>query len=494
MLALRLVRAGVRVRVVDAAAEPGTTSRALVVHARTLEFYRQMGLADAFLEQGLRFTAANLWVRGRRVAHVALGEMGRGLSPFPFMTVCAQEVHERFLVGELERHGVQVERGTELVGFEQGPDRVQARLRTTDGTERRCEASYLAGCDGAHSTVRDLLATGFPGGTYSRFFYVADVEASGPMMNDELHVALDEADFLAIFPLKGAHTGRLVGTIQEEGESEREKLRFEDVGGQVAERMRIDVRHVNWFSTYRVHHRVASHFRHGRVFLLGDAAHIHSPVGGQGLNTGLGDAVNLAWKLADVLEGRAAETLLDSYEPERIAFARRLIATTDRAFTIATSSGPFARFVRLRVVPRILPRLVRIERVRRFMFRVLSQIAISYRASGWSRQGKLERGDRLPWVELDSASGPPDNFATLDGRTWQVHVYGEPGPGLADACQRLDLSLHVFAWRPAMRAVGLVRDALVLVRPDGHVWLVGSAQDAGALVREVETIRGARAA
>src|SRR5712691_3029106 len=203
VLALRLARPGVRVRIVDAAAEPGTTSRPLVVHARTLEFYRQMGLAEKFLELGLRFAAVNLWVRRRQVGHVAFGEIGRGVSFFPYMTVVSQERHERFLVEQLDRTGIRVERRTELLDFESSPDSVRARLKGPDGSEEMCEASYLAGCDGAHSRVREVLGTGFPGGTYSHVFYVADVEATGAVMNSELHVALDDADFLGIFPLKG---------------------------------------------------------------------------------------------------------------------------------------------------------------------------------------------------------------------------------------------------------------------------------------------------
>ncbi len=488
VLALRLARSGVRFRIVDAAAEPGTTSRALVVHARTLEFYRQMGLAEAFLEEGLPFRAVNLWVRGRQVGHVLLGEIGKGLSPFPYMTVCPQERHERFLIEQLERAGARVERPAALLDFEHVSDRVRARLRRADGAEETCEAAYLAGCDGAHSRVREALGIGFPGGTYARFFYVVDVEAAGPLLNDELHVALDDTDFLGVFPLRGGRTGRLIGTVRAESESEREALSWDDVGRLAAERMGIEVERVHWFSTYRVHHRVAHRFRQGRAFLLGDAAHIHSPVGGQGMNTGIGDAVNLAWKLADVVQGRARAALLDSYEPERIAFARRLIATTDRAFTIATSPGRLARFVRMRVAPVVLPLLVRSRAVRRLMFRTVSQTAIHYRGSRLSagKLGPVHGGDRLPWVELDGT--PADNFAVLDGREWQVHVYGEPGPGIAEACRTLSLPLHAFPWQPAMRRAGFTENALYLVRPDGHVGLVDAGRDPAVLLGYMETL------
>jgi 2-polyprenyl-6-methoxyphenol hydroxylase-like FAD-dependent oxidoreductase len=489
MLALRLARSSVRVRIVDAAAEPGTTSRALVVHARTLEFYRQMGLAEALLEEGVRFEAVNLWVRGRHVRRVAFRELGKGLSPFPFMMVCTQDRHERFLIHHLGRCGVQVQRSVALVAFEQTPDGVRARLKSADGTEETCEAAYLAGCDGARSKVREVLDTGFPGGTYAQFFYVADVDGSGPVMNNELHVALDDAAFLGIFPLRGNRTARLIGTVDAQDEAVRESLRFEDVGGQVAARMGIQVERVNWFSTYRVHHRVARRFRQGRVFLLGDAAHIHSPVGGQGMNTGLGDAVNLAWKLAEVVQRRAQPALLDSYEPERIAFAERLVATTDRAFVVATSPGPIARFVRMNVVPRVLPVLFHFDAMRRFMFRAVSQIAINYRQSPISAGalGPVHGGDRLPWVPLDGGT-VSDNFAVIDGRQWRVHVYGVARPGLAEVCQSLSLPLHVFSWRSAMPEAGLTRDGLYLVRPDGYVALADPGTDPTGLAQRIERI------
>ena len=200
--------------------------------------------------------------------------------------------------------------------------------------------------------MREALGIGFPGGTYEHMFYVADIEASGATINGELHVALDRTDFLVVFPLKGERP-RAADRDGARGGDQAAPGRhdWEDVSKRVIEWIRIDVEKVNWFSTYRVHHRVADHFRKGRAFLLGDAAHIHSPVGGQGMNTGIGDAVNLAWKLAAVVRGRAHASILDSYEQERIGFARQLVATTDRAFTGVTSSGAMARLIRLHIVP-----------------------------------------------------------------------------------------------------------------------------------------------
>ncbi len=482
VLALWLQRLGASVRIVDKAAQPGTTSRALVVHARTLEFYRQIGIADAVVAQSLEFGAVDLWLRGRKKARFVFGDIGAGLTRFPYMLIFAQDQHERFLIDRLRESGVEIDRPTEVLDFDESGDCVAVRLKRAGGSIETCEASFLAGCDGAHSIVREGLNTGFPGGTYKHMFYVADVNATGPVMNKELNLALDDADFLAVFPMKGDGTARLIGTVEEGPEGQ--PLEWKDVSRNIIERLGIDVRRVNWFSTYHVHHRVAAHFRAGRAFLLGDAAHIHSPVGGQGMNTGIGDAVNLAWKMAAVLQGRADTRILDTFEKERIAFAQRLVATTDRAFQLVISNGPLARFVRLHGVPRVLPMLVSFAATRRLMFRTVSQTAIEYRDSALSAgaAGKVRGGDRLPWVALDAyIAGHRDNFGPLTSIDWQVHVYGEPAPAVAGVCRAAPLALHSFPWQDAMHAAGLVRDALYLVRPDGYVGLVDRDADAAGL-------------
>lgn len=484
VLALWLARLGIGVRIIDKTDEPGTTSRALVVHARTLELYRQLGLDGDVTGGALPFAAINLWVRGRRRARAEFGDIGRGLSPFPGMWIYPQDEHERMLVARLQEVGVTVERATELAGFEERGSSIVARIRNRDG-ERDCEAKYLAGCDGAHSTVRETLGIGFPGGTYSRVFYVADVLVSGPVANDELHVALDDADFFAVFPMKGERAARLIGTVERGAES-RHDLRWEDVSRDALEKMSIAVERVNWFSTYHVHHRVADSFRRGRVFLAGDAAHIHSPVGGQGMNTGIGDAVNLAWKLAPAVRGRGA-MLLDTYEPERRAFAERLVATTDRGFTFATSDGVLARRVRLGILPRLLQTMMKRTAVRRFMFRVLSQIEIAYRQSAISggRAGRVHGGDRLPWVAPKDPSGD-DNFTPLASLDWQVHVYGHAPAELVEMLARRRIPLHIFSWSTAARRAGLARDAAYLVRPDGYVAVADRHARAAAIERRLD--------
>jgi 2-polyprenyl-6-methoxyphenol hydroxylase-like FAD-dependent oxidoreductase len=474
-LALWLTELGVKVRIIDKTVELGTTTRAVAIHARTLEFYRQVGLADAMVEGGRQVAGVDLWTRGTKAMRVPFGRMGEGLSPFPYVLDFPQDLHERLLLDRLGSLGVRVERRTELLRFDQHRDGVRAALKRPDGSEESFDAAYLAGCDGAHSAVRNGLGIGFPGGTYEGLFYVADVEASGPPIDDDIHVDLDQGDFVGVFPYKGSGRVRLIGTVQPESGRNPHEITFDDVRGRAIEHMRLSIARVHWFSTYQVHHRVANGFRAGRAFLLGDAAHIHSPVGGQGMNTGIGDAVNLAWKIAAVLNGGAGDGLLDTYEVERIAFARRLVATTDRAFTLVTKRGAFAQWVRTGVVPRVVPWLFRLPRVRRWAFRALSQIGIHYRGSPVSvgTAGGVRGGDRLPWVR--SPAG--DNFAPLTSLAWQVHVYGEPRPGVAEACDALRVPLHVFAWGPEVREAGLAQGALDLVRPDGYVALADPGAD-----------------
>jgi 2-polyprenyl-6-methoxyphenol hydroxylase-like FAD-dependent oxidoreductase len=481
VLSLWLSKVGVKPRIIDKTSEPGTTSPALAVHARTLELYRQLDLVDAVIESGHKVPAVNLWVGGNREARVSFKDVGADITPYPFLHIFPQDEHERLLIARLEAMGIAVERRTELIGYSDEGDRIVARLRGASGGEERCEAGYIAGCDGAHSLVRQTMSTGFPGGTYQQIFYVADVETSGPPLDGELHVDLDETDFLAIFPLAGEGRARLIGTVRDERAEHPEALKFGDVSSRAIDHLKVRVGKVNWFSTYRVHHRVTEHFRKGRAFLLGDAAHIHSPAGGQGMNTGIGDAINLAWKWAAVLGGRAPETLLDSYEPERIAFARRLVNTTDRVFTLATAEGRIADLIRTRLVPVLFPAAAKFEALREWMFRTVSQVTINYRHSPLSAgsAGDLHGGDRLPWVPVEGT----DNYCPLAAATWQAHVYGVASPELVGWCQRHGLPLQVFAWRPHYGEAGFARDAVYLLRPDTYIALAEKSASPDALRR-----------
>jgi hypothetical protein len=199
------------------------------------------------------------------------------------------------------------------------------------------------------------------------------------------------------------------------------------------------------------------------------------------MNTGIGDAVNLAWKLAAVLKTPSSETLLDSYEPERIAFAQRLVATTDRVFTGVINPSASARFVRTQAIPAFAPRLFSVPLVRSFVFRTISQIAVNYRGSPLSSgtAGKVSGGDRLPWVRV--AGQREYNFARLTSLDWQFHVYGDAVPGMQALSDRQKIPLYVFTWHSDMERAGLRRDSVYLVRPDGYVALADAEQSVTAV-------------
>lgn len=460
-LALWLSRMDIKVRIIDKTAGPGTTSRATVFHARNLEFYHQLGIDQKAIAEGIFFNDINLWAKGKKVAHVEFGTAA-AISPYPYALIFPQDKQEALLIAELATLGINVERETELVSFEQ-TDKVTAVIRRGGQTET-CEALYIAGCDGAHSAVRQGLGIDFPGGDYARTFYVADAQVAGPVADEQMHGALDEADFFIVFPMKGKGNVRLIGTVPDQDAGK--PLEWGDVSQDILSRMKVEVKKINWFSTYRVHHRVAASFRLGNTFLLGDAGHIHSPVGGQGMNTGIGDAVNLAWKLRDVIKGRAAKSLLDTYEVERIAFARQLVSSTDRAFTLVTKQSWLANFVRLAIVPRVLPIVFRFAWMRRWMFKTMSQINIKYPQSPLSsgKAGKIKGGDRLPWTG--------ENFESLRTLDWQIHCYGEAAPSLRRWCEAQGIYLLEFDWRKAMEKAGFKKNVVYVVRPDGYVGLV----------------------
>jgi 2-polyprenyl-6-methoxyphenol hydroxylase-like FAD-dependent oxidoreductase len=478
VLALWLTHFGIPLRIIDKDDGPGETSRAMGVQARTLEFYQQLGIAQEVISKGINANAFHLRVHGIVKAVGRLHDMGKGLSPFPFMLTFPQDDHEKLLLEHLSKFGVNVERKTELISFTQTESSVQATLKTPNGGTETVDVPYLGGCDGARSTVRTNLKIDFHGGTYSQIFYVADAKATGDAANGDLQLCLSENDFCLVMPVRSSGTFRLIGIVPPDKE-QQEKIVFKDVSDAVIRDTLLKIDAVNWFSTYHVHHRVAKQFRVDRIFLSGDAAHIHSPVGAQGMNTGIADAINLAWKIAAVAQQRAAPALLDTYEIERKAFALTLVSTTDRMFQIMTAGGTFGKYWRMKIFPFILSHIIRFEAVRRFLFKTISQIKINYRQSSLSRNvvKKIHGGDRLPWVDYGSS----DNFASLQTLDWQVHIYGEANKDFEEAMYSTGIRLKILPANDRSEAAGLQANAVYLIRPDGYLGFVSVTQDAEKL-------------
>ena len=498
MLANQLARRGVRALIIDRHAGPSLQTRALGVQARTLEIYSHLGIVERALELGKRATGANMWAKGRRTARIPIGDIGRDLSPYPFLLILGQDDNERLMGDALRARGQTVRWNTELVGLAQDTSRVKATLKNADGTIGEVTAAWVAGCDGARSAVRELNAIEFAGAPYEHVFFVADTEVTGAMVPDELNVYLWRKGFHLFFPMRGTDHWRVVGILPPHLRG-RDDLTFEEVIPSVRQEAgaELSFKACSWYSTYRIHHRCAVRFRDRRCFLLGDAAHIHSPVGAQGMNTGLQDAYNLAWKLALVTSGRANTTLLDSYEAERMPVARRLLITTDRAFALVVSDSWWAGLFRTRVLAKLAAFAMTRDRIRTFAFRTISQIGIRYPDSSLSEtlpelpDTAPRGGDRFPWLRLKlQPNGPTENlFANLDDTRFNLIVIGQPSamidvPELGDLLRMLAVPSDPANDAELARAK-IPQPSFYLLRPDGHVGVAGTRLDAAAVTRYV---------
>jgi 2-polyprenyl-6-methoxyphenol hydroxylase-like FAD-dependent oxidoreductase len=495
MLATQLMRRGVRPMIVDRHSGPAQQSRAMAVQARTLEIYSKMGIIDKSLELGARGTAANMWANGKHTARIPIGDIGKSKSPFPFVLMLGQDDNERIMGEKLRELGVEVQWSTELTALEQQPEHVDVTLMLPDGGNRTVRAAWVAGCDGSRSPVRELSKITFPGAPYEHVFFVADTVATGAMKQGELNVYLWKDGFHLFFPMRGKDGWRVIGILPGDLRN-RDDLAFEEVVPAIRREAgaNLSFKGCNWFSTYRIHHRAAERFRDRRCFLLGDAAHVHSPMGAQGMNTGLQDAYNLAWKLALVVKGRADAALLDTYEQERIPVARRLLGTTDRAFQLVVTDSWIASLFRTSIIARVAARAMKIQRVRNFAFRTISQIGIRYRGSPLSKtlaglpKGAPAAGDRFPWMRVKLRPGGPveDLFQRLDDTRFNLLVMGQPAPAAVPGLGDL-LSVHAIPDDAAnsveLGRVGITGPAFYLLRPDGHAGLAGARLDINAVKR-----------
>jgi 2-polyprenyl-6-methoxyphenol hydroxylase-like FAD-dependent oxidoreductase len=474
-LAIWLAKSNIAVRIIDKNAKAGEASRAMIVHARILEYYQQLGIAERVIKQGRKVDQIQIRRDGKVLPPIPMGDVGAHLSPYPFILGLPQDEHELILTQVLAELGVKVEWSTELVEFNQNQAGVTANIRH-NGVEQTLHCSYLCGCDGASSTVRHQLKLPFEGGTYQQVFYVADVLAANAEDYKSLSPCLHDNTFTLVFPLNKPNAIRLIGIVPPE-HAQQQGLSFAAIQPYIESLTAVQVTHCNWFSTYHVHHRVAETFQKGRVFISGDAGHIHSPAGGQGMNTGLGDAFNLAWKLAAVLKGQAKPELLDTYNPERLAFAKVLVESTDTAFTWLVEADWHSWLVQKVLAPFVLPVALELDKVRRLMFKTVSQIRIEYHSSALSqgKAGELTAGDRLPWVK------GLDNYDPLSTCDWQIHIYGIPTLDMLQAARSLNIALHEWEWRDEFYQQGLQPDTLYLIRPDGYIGLIDKQQSTSVL-------------
>ncbi|MGB9182092.1 MAG: FAD-dependent monooxygenase [Pyrinomonadaceae bacterium] len=490
-LACQLIRYGIDFVIVEKNEGVTSFSKALGVHARTLEIYEQLGLAEKAVERGVIAGKVRLLEGGEIRGEVNLSNVGQGLSAYPFMLVLEQNKNEQLLYEYMQSHGKDVLWQAELESFTQTEAGVAARIRNGVGASQIIEGKYLAGCDGPKSPVRHALGLSFEGSTFERLFYVADVQIDWKFGHDALHVCLAKNSVVAFFPMRGENRWRIVGAFPEGHDKDEGEILYEEIEQRIKEEAEIEleISHVNWFSVYKVHTRHVEKFSVGRCFLAGDAAHIHTPAGGQGMNTGIQDAYNLAWKMALVLKGAAHERILDTYNEERLPNAKRLLGTTDRMFNLAAGTDWLFGLIRNTVFPPMAKYILSFDAVKKRFFPLISQIGITYRDGSLSRhegdeEFEVKAGDRMPYFLSDGKSiydklhEPKFHLLTFsDGESDYRSLRNEIENRYAHLVdyQAIPLYPHV------AEIFGTDKPFNVLLRPDNHIGFISSETSSSEL-------------
>jgi len=417
-MAAELLRHGASCRLVDELREPQTISKAAVVHARTMELFDAMGVAGEVAARSRIVRAMNVFSGGKRVVHVEMSDID---SPYPHPYGISQHDVEQILAAHVSRLGGRIERGVTLEGFAQDDAGVTATLVRADGTRETARARWLVGCDGAHSRVRKVLGFAFEGAPYEERLVQADVRVSLPLVGveDEIITVLGEGDLLALFPLFADGRYRLIVTGGPEADATEPTL---ELFQQALDRRLPGARASDpaWMTSFRIHHRHVDRYRDGRVFIAGDAGHIHSPVGGQGMNTGIQDAINLAWKLALVARGRGAGSLLDTYGAERLPIAQALVGKTDRAMKALEAAMEMRHPLAIGLRNQLMSFVTRLGAVQSRAARNFAMLDQGYRG------GPLSAQDRPPvWKANVATSGPTEAPSLAD---WAAFGEG-PAPG-----------------------------------------------------------------
>ncbi|MGY3214920.1 FAD-dependent monooxygenase [Mucilaginibacter sp. HD30] len=512
MMAAQLLRHGVIPVIVDIKQGPTNQSKALAVQARSLEIYRQMGIVEKALQGGKQANGMVLHQEGKEVTSISLINVGKQQTPFPFVHLYQQSKNERLLLDFLTQNCCPVYWDTTLVSLKQTAKEVEVELRSgADTTILTCD--YLVGADGAHSTVRKQSNIPFTGDTYANEFFLADLELNNKeLTGTQVALYRGRAGLSAFFPLPEHNSYRIIGNIPPLSEGKPD-LKLEEVLPHLSALtgFTVNVAKENWFTTYKLHHRMADKFRKGRCFLVGDAAHIHSPVGGQGMNTGLQDAYNLGWKLAGVVNGLIKEGILDSYAAERMPVAKTLLNTTDRLFKMIISSNWFVVFFNKWIMPKATALVWKSERLRAEFFKRVAQINISYRDSNinlnLSTAKNIKAGDRLPYLKVFDEKKQEET----DLHQWCV----KPGFTLMvfGKLQEIDLftlakwitqnypGLNFYYLPPSAKNTAIFgtfeiadgRKKALIVRPDMHIGFINDVVDIDMMDNYLRNILGIQA-
>jgi len=481
MAANQLMRFGIDFIIVDCKNGPTKESRAIAVTARSLEIYQQMGLSQQAIEKGKRMNAFNLYSGGKEKAKVKIGEIGKGFSEFSYMLAFEQSRNEEMLAHNLESNGKKIHWNYEFVELKEYNDAIHAVVKNNNELYS-INAKYLIACDGARSPVRHQLNFSFKGGTYDHKFFVADTKLNWKLEYDNLVLTPGDKNFCGFLPLYGEKNYRVLGTLPKEF-ANREDITFNDIEKVIKQTAGIEMNfeEVSWFSIYKLHHRGVDHFSQGRVFLAGDSAHIHSPAGGQGMNTGLQDAYNLCWKLAFVLRQNANPELLNTYNEERLPFAKFLLKFTDRGFNMMTSDKWYIRFFRKYIAFNLVRFVSGSGRIKPLLFKTISQTGYSYKKSSLSfnkskQKLKFTSGDRLPYLHGENIY--PEFTAA------GFHLLHINADEISEEKRKMINNLFPFPVKiieskitEGWTKLGMKSELFILVRPDNYLGLIMDSLD-----------------
>jgi 2-polyprenyl-6-methoxyphenol hydroxylase-like FAD-dependent oxidoreductase len=517
-MAAALVHHGLSCRIIDKAPAPSDKSKALAVWSRSLELLEGLGLAETFVKTGMKLSGGTIYAGGKRLVHLALTGSE---SPYGFPLMIPQNETERLLTEHLTLKGVKIERRVELATFADKADAVSCTLRHADGLDEAIDVRWLIGCDGAHSTVRHTLGIEFIGRAEPSDWMLADVHIEGPLAKDEVSIFWHDKGVLAFFPINRDRFRVIADTGTAADHALKAELTLAEVQARVDERGPggLTLSDPIWLANFRINERKVSEYRRGRVMLAGDASHIHSPAGGQGMNTGMQDAFNLAWKLALVQRGDGqAEPLLQSYSVERSAVGDQVLRNAEQFTALATLRSPIAQSLRNHIAPIVGSFQFVQEKIRNDWF----ELSINYRHSPLSGEdwptlrGGLAAGDRLCDALLASAvdGHPTTLFAATRGTRHVLLLL--PGTGKGDSLEQLlrnaeDARLafpNIFSEQVILRAdapqrgaggssvpvwldtegrvhekLRAVEPTLVLIRPDGYIGYRGQPADGEALAK-----------
>lgn len=389
MAGILLTLAGVQVRIFDKAREQAHESRAFGVQPKSLELLLSIGLVDEFFNHGMLTVGTEAYVNGKRVAELNFNDIGRNDTPYSFVLMVAQSDIEKILATHLQQQGIHIEHECEIIDFTQSATGIDVQIKNSHGKIQTIKANYLIGADGAHSIVRKKLGLTYEGAPYPQGFLLADCKVDWSLDYDHMKLFLHEKNLAVYLPLHGREYARIIAVqpfhapttqlSKEASSAEPATLNEVQAALNAAAQLPIKLSNPVWVSRYRIHHRSVNKYGERRVFVAGDAAHIHSPAGGQGMNTGLQDAANLAWKIAVTLRGQDKPNLLATYHMERWPVGQKILHTTDKLFAGMSTQKAWAAKLRTMLVPILFGAISRIKWLRRRLFNFISQLGIRYR-------------------------------------------------------------------------------------------------------------------